>query len=156
MDFDAHFELVTKHPPLDFQRVVAERVLARRSVIWRAPAGAGKTWATIMPFLHDLPNQAPIADRLIYTLPLGSLASALHQQKSATACHLGPSHFPPQRRTPHQPRTTVSGSCRFIDHRDQNPANTPKPPWRPAPISKGPATGCSNVIRRWTAVNPSR
>ena len=89
MDFDTHFELVTKHPPLDFQRVLAEKVLARRSVILRAPTGAGKTWATIMPFLHALHHQAPIADRLIYTLPLRSLASALHQQVNKALSELG-------------------------------------------------------------------
>ncbi len=44
-----------------------------------APTGCGKTWTAIMPFVYSLLKGETIADRLIYVLPLRSLASALYQ-----------------------------------------------------------------------------
>ncbi|MEZ5353762.1 MAG: DEAD/DEAH box helicase [Bryobacteraceae bacterium] len=50
-----------------------------QSIVLRAPTGAGKTWTVVAPFLHALSNNARFADRLIYALPLRSLASGIHR-----------------------------------------------------------------------------
>ena len=55
-----------------------ERLCAGESVILRVPTGAGKTWAAVAPFLYSLSNGSRFADRLLYALPLRSLASSLH------------------------------------------------------------------------------
>ncbi len=47
-------------------------------MILRVPTGAGKTWAAVAPFLYPLADGRRIADRLLYALPLRSLASSLH------------------------------------------------------------------------------
>lgn len=47
-----------------------------------APTGCGKTWAAIVPFVFSLIKGEPVADRLIYVLPLRSLASSLYQSTS--------------------------------------------------------------------------
>ncbi len=47
-----------------------------------APTGCGKTWAAIVPFVFSLIKGEPLADRLIYVLPLRSLASSLYQSTS--------------------------------------------------------------------------
>ncbi len=48
-------------------------------MVLREPTGAGKTWASVVPFLYSLFSGDPIADRLLYVLPLRSLASSLHR-----------------------------------------------------------------------------
>jgi CRISPR-associated endonuclease/helicase Cas3 len=57
---------------------VEEEVRAGRSVILRVPTGAGKTWAAVAPFVYSLTTGPRVADRLLYALPLRSLASSLH------------------------------------------------------------------------------
>ena len=75
----ATFKDVTGNSPFAYQERLGEALLGGGSVILRAPTGAGKTWAAVVPFLHSLVTKAPIADRLIYVLPLRSLASSLHR-----------------------------------------------------------------------------
>ena len=55
-----------------------EQLRAGDSVILRVPTGAGKTWAAVAPFLYSLKLGQRITDRLLYALPLRSLASSLH------------------------------------------------------------------------------
>ena len=73
------FRSVSGNSPFPYQTRLGETLLAGESVILRAPTGAGKTWAAVVPFLHSFVTHAPIADRLIYSLPLRSLASSLHR-----------------------------------------------------------------------------
>lgn len=61
-----------------FQAQTAKELLDGQSVILRAPTGAGKTWAVLLPFLFAKRNGRPIADRVLYALPLRSLASQLY------------------------------------------------------------------------------
>lgn len=63
--------------PYLYQEKVAEHVLAGRNVIISAPTGAGKTWAAVLPFLLAWQEGKPIADRLLYALPLRTLATTL-------------------------------------------------------------------------------
>lgn len=69
--------------PYPYQIRVADALLAGKSIVLQAPTGAGKTWAAIAPFLYARHQQSPIADRLIYALPLRALATNLHQSTSA-------------------------------------------------------------------------
>jgi CRISPR-associated endonuclease/helicase Cas3 len=78
MKYDEFFEALTGFPPFLYQKRLSDMLFAGQSVILRAPTGAGKTWASVAPFLYSLETGTPIADSLIYTLPLRSLASSLH------------------------------------------------------------------------------
>ena len=53
-----------------------------------APTGAGKTWATVMPFIYSRTHGRPIADRLLYALPLRSLADSLYRATHDCLCAL--------------------------------------------------------------------
>jgi len=65
----------TLHP---YQERVANLLLAGNNVILRAPTGAGKTWAALLPFLYSYTKDKSIADRLLYALPMRTLATSLH------------------------------------------------------------------------------
>ncbi len=68
-----------------FQEKMADLLLSDRSVILRAPTGAGKTWAVLLPFLLAKRKGVSLADRVLYALPLRSLASQLYDD-TAAAC----------------------------------------------------------------------
>ncbi len=51
---------------------------SNRNVILQAPTGSGKTWAALAPFLYARSVGRPIADRVLYALPLRSLATSLY------------------------------------------------------------------------------
>jgi CRISPR-associated endonuclease/helicase Cas3 len=72
------FKTLTGFHPHPYQERVEERLRAGDSVIVRVPTGAGKTWATVAPFVYSLTVGPRIADRLLYALPLRSLASSLY------------------------------------------------------------------------------
>lgn len=74
-------------PPRDFQVRVAEALGARRHVLLRAPTGAGKTLAVLMPFLLKQPEIG--ARRLIYTLPLRTLVQSIHAEAAEHAKRFG-------------------------------------------------------------------
>lgn len=82
MSYREFFKSLTDFYPHQYQERVAEHLQAGQSVILRVPTGAGKTWAAVAPFLYSLRVGRPIADRLLYALPLRSLATSLH----ATVC----------------------------------------------------------------------
>src|SRR5205807_2086751 len=65
---------------------VAEHLLGGRSVILRAPTGAGKTRAALFPFLHAWRSDLPFPRQMIYSLPLRTLATSLHAEAVET-CH---------------------------------------------------------------------
>jgi CRISPR-associated endonuclease/helicase Cas3 len=72
------FKALTGFHPYAYQEQVEERLFAGDSVILRVPTGAGKTWAAVAPFVRSLGTTQRLADRLLYALPLRSLASSLH------------------------------------------------------------------------------
>lgn len=78
MSYAEFFKTLTGFAPHPYQERVQERLHAGDSVILRVPTGAGKTWAAVAPFLYSLANGHRFADRLLYALPLRSLASSLH------------------------------------------------------------------------------
>lgn len=69
--------------PYPYQTNLARVLTHGKSVILRAPTGSGKTWATVAPFIYSCLTQNKLADRLIYALPLRSLASNLHESTEA-------------------------------------------------------------------------
>ena len=72
-----------------FQEKVADLLLSGHNVILRAPTGAGKTWAVLLPFLLAKRNGVFLVDRVLYTLPLRSLASQLYDSTSAACRQAG-------------------------------------------------------------------
>ncbi len=78
MNYPDFFEFLTGFPPYPWQERVEADLTAGKSVVLRAPTGAGKTWGAVAPFLHGMKTGKPLADRLLYALPLRSLASSLH------------------------------------------------------------------------------
>ncbi|HLC14801.1 MAG TPA: DEAD/DEAH box helicase, partial [Thermodesulfovibrionia bacterium] len=64
--------------PYPYQQSVAVSLFEGKNVILCAPTGAGKTWAAVLPFLANWKLEQQFADRLIYVLPLRSLATSLY------------------------------------------------------------------------------
>lgn len=78
-EYKKSFFSITGKLPYNYQNLVAEKILALdKNLLLVAPTGYGKTWTAIVPFLYSLNKESPIADRLIYVLPLRSLASSLY------------------------------------------------------------------------------
>jgi CRISPR-associated endonuclease/helicase Cas3 len=74
------FRRLTGHHPYGFQEdLIGNPLLRGKSVVFRAPTGCGKTWAAVTPFLYARHIGSALADRLLYALPLRSLASSLHK-----------------------------------------------------------------------------
>jgi CRISPR-associated endonuclease/helicase Cas3 len=103
-EFESAFTKVTGFVPYAYQRRVASVLLGARAIgspqtersdnrarageglLISAPTGAGKTWAVLMPFVYSRINGFPIADRLLYALPLRSLADSLYRTTHDRLC----------------------------------------------------------------------
>lgn len=75
-------EFYTSHlsfTPYSYQSKVAELLLSGKNVILSVPTGAGKTWASIMPFLYAKEKQIDFPSKLIYSLPLRTLANSIYE-----------------------------------------------------------------------------
>ncbi len=70
--------------PYPYQIKVAELLLQSRNLVLTAPTGAGKTWAALFPFLYARKQKRDFADRVIYCLPLRTLASSLYESTKET------------------------------------------------------------------------
>lgn len=65
--------------PYNYQLKVAELLLAGKNVILSVPTGAGKTWASIMPFLcAKQTKRLDFPQKMIYSLPLRTLANSIY------------------------------------------------------------------------------
>ncbi len=67
-------------PPYDYQVRVAATLVAGRTLVLRAPTGAGKTKAVLTPFLAPGLAWPARPSRLIYALPLRSLVQQIHRE----------------------------------------------------------------------------
>lgn len=66
--------------PYDYQERVANILLSGKNVILSVPTGAGKTWASIMPFLYARKNpHVHFPRKLIYSLPLRALTNSIYE-----------------------------------------------------------------------------
>jgi CRISPR-associated endonuclease/helicase Cas3 len=73
------FQQITGMPPRQYQLRLSEHIIAGQNIVLTAPTGAGKTWATLAPFLKARRVGTPFADKVIYVLPLRALASSLYK-----------------------------------------------------------------------------
>lgn len=87
--YKAFFRKVTGHnEAFDYQLHVAEQLFQGHNIVLRAPTGAGKTWAVLAPFLSADDWVARPA-RLIYALPLRTLAQGVYRDAQEAARRLG-------------------------------------------------------------------
>jgi CRISPR-associated endonuclease/helicase Cas3 len=70
---------LTGSEPYPYQIATAQKLIEKNSLLLRAPTGAGKTLAALLPFLWAKKEKIRFADRLIYVLPLRALATYLYQ-----------------------------------------------------------------------------
>jgi CRISPR-associated endonuclease/helicase Cas3 len=81
------FTRVTGRPPYDYQVVVGQHIIGHQNVVLRAPTGAGKTWSVLVPFFSAFWRHRP--SRLIYALPLRTLAQGVYREACTAAANLG-------------------------------------------------------------------
>lgn len=72
------FVSLTENNLYHFQQRVTDKLLIGVNLFLCAPTGAGKTWAALLPFLWAKKQNIDFADRLIYVLPLRTLATTLY------------------------------------------------------------------------------
>ncbi len=82
------FKSLTGYYPRPLQERTAVKLLDNRNIILTAPTGAGKTYAALVPFLWSKHKNKSIADRLIYALPLRTLATSLYEDTKKTCKNL--------------------------------------------------------------------
>ncbi|MDI6893157.1 MAG: CRISPR-associated helicase Cas3' [Bacillota bacterium] len=80
------FRSVVGVSPYDYQVTLAEELTAGHNVVLRAPTGAGKTWAAMVPLFYEGWGQRPA--RLVYALPLRTLAQGIYVEASRLAQRL--------------------------------------------------------------------
>ncbi len=61
--------------PFDYQRRVADLLLAGQNVILQAPTGAGKTYAALLPFIEAQEHHWDFPKQCIYAVPMRTLAN---------------------------------------------------------------------------------
>jgi CRISPR-associated endonuclease/helicase Cas3 len=65
--------------PYEYQVRVAESLLEGRNIVLSVPTGAGKTWASIVPFLYARQQGLEtFPQKMIYSLPLRTLANSIY------------------------------------------------------------------------------
>jgi CRISPR-associated endonuclease/helicase Cas3 len=74
---EQQFRSIIGYMPHPFQMAVARHLMAGRSVILRAPTGAGKTAAALFPGLLSRGDNFDFPRQAIYSLPLRVLANSL-------------------------------------------------------------------------------
>lgn len=75
-----YFKSIIKSEPYQYQLKVAETLLSGKNVILSVPTGAGKTWASIIPFLFAQQSQLTnFPSKMIYSLPLRALANSIYE-----------------------------------------------------------------------------
>ncbi|OKH35678.1 hypothetical protein NIES2119_19450 [[Phormidium ambiguum] IAM M-71] len=80
MAIENYFHTLTKFPPRQFQLQTIEKLLNRQDILLRAPTGSGKTETAIAPILFAKPLQLNFPNKLIYVVPLRTLANSLRQR----------------------------------------------------------------------------
>ena len=84
-EFKSFAESLIGFSPYDYQIKVAELLQQGKNVILTVPTGAGKTWASIMPFLYLRQNgNLDFPQKLIYSLPLRTLANSIYSDVTKT------------------------------------------------------------------------
>lgn len=83
MNITGFYNNILTYPPYEYQEKVAELLLEGKNVILSIPTGAGKTWASIIPFLYAMENNnSDFPKKMIYSLPLRTIANSIHADVS--------------------------------------------------------------------------
>jgi CRISPR-associated endonuclease/helicase Cas3 len=90
------FQTLTGFPPRQFQQQAIAHLLNRQDVLLRAPTGSGKTETAIAPFLFAKTLQCDFPNKLIYVVPLRTLANSL-RQRAETLARTWETFTPPSR-----------------------------------------------------------
>ncbi|WP_199335659.1 DEAD/DEAH box helicase [Nostoc sp. FACHB-110] len=77
---DEYFQTLTTFSPRNFQREAIAKLLNHQNIILRAPTGSGKTETAIAPFLFAKHLNLDFPNKLIYVVPLRTLANSLRQR----------------------------------------------------------------------------
>jgi CRISPR/Cas system-associated endonuclease/helicase Cas3 len=77
---EKYFQDLTGFCPRQFQTETIVKLLNRQDVLLRAPTGSGKTETAIAPFLFAKPLELNFPNKLIYVVPLRTLANSLRQR----------------------------------------------------------------------------
>ncbi|WP_414565147.1 MULTISPECIES: DEAD/DEAH box helicase family protein [unclassified Anabaena] len=77
---DEYFQTLTSFSPRSFQREAIARILNHQDILLRAPTGSGKTETAIAPFLFAQHLNLDFPNKLIYVVPLRTLANSLRQR----------------------------------------------------------------------------
>jgi len=79
MNIENFYKELLGFTPYKYQVKVAELLLSGKNVILSVPTGAGKTWASIIPFLFSMQNNNDsFPKKLIYSLPLRTLTNSIY------------------------------------------------------------------------------
>lgn len=78
IDIEQYFFSSTGYLPYAYQIDVFKTLLAGKNVILNIPTGAGKTWASILPFFFAKEKQIDFPQKMIYSLPLRTLVNSIH------------------------------------------------------------------------------
>ena len=78
-DYKSFFNILTGNTPYGYQIKVAELLLAGKNVILSVPTGAGKTWASVAPFLFARQSELKnFPQKMIYSSPLRALTNSIY------------------------------------------------------------------------------
>jgi CRISPR-associated endonuclease/helicase Cas3 len=83
------FRNATNYDPYPYQENIFALLREKKSVVLRAPTGSGKTLAVLMPFLYYRKIANKFVDRIIYALPMRSLAFDLYNSTVKIAIDAG-------------------------------------------------------------------
>lgn len=79
MNLAKYYQFATDFAPYQYQLKVAELLLSGKNVILTVPTGAGKTWASVLPFLFaQQTGRSDFPQKMIYSLPLRTLANSIY------------------------------------------------------------------------------
>ena len=81
-NYSTFFREVTTFKPYRFQERFFDFYLKNEDILLKAPTGTGKTWASILPFVFTWKEGLLFPKKLIYSLPLRTLANSLYKKVS--------------------------------------------------------------------------
>lgn len=88
-EYKDFFKKATSYDPYPYQEKVFSLLQDKKSIVLRAPTGSGKTLAVIMPFIYYEYRLNRLVDRIIYALPMRSLAFDLYNSTKEVAKKAG-------------------------------------------------------------------
>lgn len=78
-DIQQYYLDVTCFDAYEYQKEVFKALLEGKNIILNVPTGAGKTWASILPFLFAKEKCIDFPQKMIYSLPLRTLVNSIHE-----------------------------------------------------------------------------